>query len=205
MDTDGIYSASRFITLKRGGGYLKQTTNAVVNGNWFVRNMTGYKVIMRVLFGVVWLADASLKWQPAFFSGFESMIQSSMVQQPSWMMQWFQFWINVTSRDPYLFALFIALAETLLAFAILFGFMRKIVYILGAIFSFFIWSVPEGFGGFYIYGATDIGTSIIYVLVFLLLILINGAFGSSKYSLDYYIEKKYRNWSMLAEFNPREK
>jgi hypothetical protein len=44
--------------------------NAMANGNWFVRNMAGYKVIMRVLFGVVWLADAWLKWQPAFFSGF---------------------------------------------------------------------------------------------------------------------------------------
>ena len=200
-----IYIASQFITMKRTGGNLKQTTNAVANGNWFVRNMAGYKVIMRVLFGVVWLVDAGLKWQPAFFNGFESMIQSSMIQQPSWMMPWFHFWINVTSSDPYLFALFIALAETLIAFAILFGFMRKIVYILGAIFSFFIWSIPEGFGGFYIYGATDVGTSIIYVLVFLMLILINGAFGSSKYSLDYYIEKKYRNWSKLAEFNTGEK
>ena len=179
--------------------------NAMGNGNWFVRNMTGYKVIMRVLFGTVWLADAWLKWQPAFFTGFESMIYSSMIQQPSWMMPWFQFWINVTSYDPYLFASSIAVVETLFAFAILFGFLRKMVYFLGAIFSFFIWSVPEGFGGFYIYGATDIGTSIIYVLVFLLLILINGVFGASKYSLDYYIEKKYKNWSRLAEINPSEK
>ena len=91
----------------------------MVNGNWFVRNMAGYKVIMRVMFGVVWLADAWLKWQPAFFSGFESMIQSSMTQQPSWLMPWFQFWINLTSYDPYLFALLIALFETLLRLLII--------------------------------------------------------------------------------------
>ncbi|MCL6090264.1 MAG: DoxX family protein [Candidatus Thermoplasmatota archaeon] len=175
------------------------------NENWFVRNTSGYKVVLRVMFGLVWLADAWLKWQPAFFSGFESMIQSSMAQQPSWMMPWFQFWINMTSPDPYLFALLIAVVETLFAFAILFGFLRKVTYFLGVIFSFFIWSVPEGFGGFYIYGATDIGTSIIYVLVFLFLILVNGVFGPSRYSLDYYIERKFSGWNRLAEISPNTK
>ncbi len=51
MDMEITYIASQFITMKRTGGNLKQTTNAVANGNWFVRNMAGYKVIMRVLFG----------------------------------------------------------------------------------------------------------------------------------------------------------
>ena len=35
-----------------------------------------------------------------------------------------------------------------------------------------IWAVPEGLGGPYTAGATDIGTGIIYTLVFILLYLL---------------------------------
>jgi hypothetical protein len=34
------------------------------------------------------------------------------------------------------------------------------------VFSLLIWSVAEGFGGPHTSGATDIGTSVIYVVVF---------------------------------------
>lgn len=178
-------------------GFLKEN----VEKNWFQRNISGYKTGMRIVFGLVWLLDAYLKWQPDFFSGFETMLQGAASGQPAWILPWFTFWISVTSTDPYAFALFIALVETLLALAIIFGFMRKVTYLLGAAFSFFLWSIPEGFGGFYLPGSTDIGTSVIYVLVFLFLILVNGAFGPSRYSLDFYIEKKFKAWKRIAEIS----
>jgi len=78
--------------------------------------------------------------------------------------------------------------------------MRKIAYLGGIIFSLFIWAIPEGFGGPYGPGSTDIGTGIIYSFVFLSLVIINTISGPSKYSLDFLLERKYPFWKRLAEF-----
>lgn len=174
---------------------------AIGEGNWFIRNIMGYKTLLRVIFGIVWLVDAALKWMPSFFTGFESYIQASVAGQPAWLAPWFHLWISVTSHDPYVFALAVAIFETLIAVALLLGFARKITYYIGIIFSILLWSIPDAFGQFYLPGATDIGASIIYAIVFLFLILVNGAFGSSKYSLDHYLEKKIGWWARIAEIS----
>ena len=61
-------------------------------------------------------------------------------------------------------------------------------------------SVPEGFGGPYGPGSTDIGTGIIYSFVFLALIMINAISETSKFSLDYFIERRFQLWKRVAEF-----
>ena len=93
----------------------------------------------------------------------------------------------------------------LLGLALVLGFLRKLVYIGGMIYSLFIWAVPEGFGGPYGPGSTDIGTGIIYSFTFLALIIINATYGPSKYSLDALIEKRLPSWKRLAEFGPAAK
>jgi nitrite reductase (NO-forming) len=90
--------------------------------------------------------------------------------------------------------------EVALGVALVLGFMRKIAYLGGIIFSLFIWAIPEGFGGPYGPGSTDIGTGIIYSLVFLSLVIINTISGPSKYSLDFLVERRYRFWQRVAEF-----
>jgi nitrite reductase (NO-forming) len=79
--------------------------------------------------------------------------------------------------------------------------MRKIAYLGGMVLSLLIWAIPEGFGGPYGPGSTDIGTGIIYSFVFLSLIIINTLSGPSEYSLDYLMERKYRSWKGVAEFS----
>ena len=79
--------------------------------------------------------------------------------------------------------------------------MRKVGYIVGIFTSLVIWGVPEGFGGPYGPTSTDIGTGIIYAMVFILFIIINALEGPSHYSVDYYIEQKYNKWRILAEFS----
>jgi nitrite reductase (NO-forming) len=99
-----------------------------------------------------------------------------------------------------MWAYIIAFSETAVAMSLIFGFMRKIGYSGGFLLSFLIWSVPEGFGGPYGPSSTDIGTGIIYAMVFLMLITINTLEGPSRYSIDYYIERKIRWWKKFAEF-----
>lgn len=89
--------------------------------------------------------------------------------------------------------------ETLIAAALILGVARKLTY-LGAIgFSLLIWATAEGFGGLYTRGSTDIGTAIIYAVVFLALLAISAQEGTSRYSLDALIERRLSWWHWIAE------
>jgi thiosulfate dehydrogenase (quinone) large subunit len=93
------------------------------------------------------------------------------------------------------------LLELALAFGIIFGFLRKLSYTVSLFLSLIIWAVPEGFGGPYGPGSSDIGTGIVYAIVSFMLLVMNATFGPSRYSLDFLIERKWRWWRKLAEIN----
>lgn len=165
------------------------------------RNATSLKSIARIVFGLIWLIDAFFKFQPEFSQNLPSLITEGAASQPSWLSGWFNFWVQITTADPAFWAFIIAFTELGLAISLIFGFMRKIGYLAGILTSFVIWGVPEGFGGPYGPTSTDIGTGIIYAMVFVLFIIINAMEGPSHYSIDYYIEQKIKWWRILAEFS----
>src|SRR5438445_11367167 len=101
-----------------------------------------------------------------------------------------------TRRYP---AYLVPIVETLIAVALIAGFARKITYIAAATFSVMIWAIAEGFGGPYTSGASDIGTAIIYAVVFAGLLAVSYYAGPARYSADYYLEKKISWWWRLAE------
>ncbi len=122
---------------------------------------------VRIVFGLMWAVDAALKWSPAFLTHIESYL--SATGQPAWLAHYISGWSRVLSHDPRLFAFGLAVAESLLALALITGFFTKLACIGGSLLSLLIWSTAEGFGGPYGPGSTDVGTSIAYVLVFTLL------------------------------------
>ena len=119
----------------------------------------------RIAFGLIWLIDAVLKWLPGFRSTYVSAITGVAKGQPGWLKWWFDFWVKLQTPRPTFFAYLVAVLETLVALAIIFGFARKITYISSAVFGVVIWAVAEGFGGPYMVGSSDIGTAIIYAVV----------------------------------------
>lgn len=125
--------------------------------------------ILRIVFGIIWAVDAYFKWQPAFFANFTSYLSGSIGDQPYLVKQWIDLWIHVIGINPGLFALFVALIETAIAFALILGIFPKLTVSAGVAMGIIIWSTAEGFGGPYTAGSTDIGAAIIYVLVFLAL------------------------------------
>jgi nitrite reductase (NO-forming) len=159
---------------------------------------------VRAAFGLVWAIDAYLKFQPGFLTEYMDIIQGAAEGQPAWLIPWFKFWINTISLSPAFFGWSTRIIETAIAISLLLGFGRKWMYILGAIFSFLIWAVPEGLGGPYAPGATDIDAGLIYVLVFVALIVIDSALGHSPYRVDHYIERAIPNWRMIAEWGSPE-
>ncbi len=159
------------------------------------------KSVIRVIFGVVWIVDGSFKFALDSPQLFPQLIVAAGRGQPQWLMPWFGFWFHVVSQNPALWVYMIGAGELALGTGLVLGAMRKVTYTIGFFFSLLIWAVPEGLGGPYGPGSTDIGTGIIYGFVFLLFMIINAKYGTSKYSLDKFLEKHIRWWSKVAEFD----
>lgn len=153
---------------------------------------------VRIAFGLVWAVDAAFKWQPTFRDGFLDLIKSAADGQPAWLHGWFNFWITLLSHNPHLFAALIAVIETLIALALVFGFARRATYLSAAIFSLLIWAVAEGFGGPYSKASTDIGTGIIYALVFFSLYGLDRLAQRSSWSVDSRLVRRFPWWAKLA-------
>jgi len=158
------------------------------------------RTALRVAFGLIWVANAAFTWTSEFAVHYVGYLHNAAHGQPAWSGWWFNFWINLVTPHADLFVWATRIIETLLALALVLGFARKTVYVLGALFSLLIWSTAEGFGGPYTVGATNMGAGIIYVLVFIALIVINSRSGPSPYSLDYYIERGWPDWRWIAEW-----
>lgn len=166
---------------------------------WFVRHAQGLSRGIEIIFGAIWLLDSYFKFQPGFESSFSDLVSGAAEGQPAWLSGWFSFWASFTASHPYHFAFLIALLELALGASLLLGFARKLAYGGGFLLSVVIWSVPEGFGGPYGPSSTDIGTGIIYALVFLLLAVLNATYGASDYTLDKRLEKRIGWWEKIAE------
>jgi thiosulfate dehydrogenase (quinone) large subunit len=127
--------------------------------------------ILRIIFGVVWGIDAWFKWQPDFINNFTSYLTGAQDGQPAFIKGWINFWINIVKVDPHVFAHGVAVGETLIAVALIFGLMSNLTNIAGILLTVVIWTTAEGFGGPYAPGSADIGSAIIYALVFVGLFL----------------------------------
>jgi len=157
------------------------------------------KDALRITFGVIWLIDATLKWLPGFRAGYMSTIMGEAQSQPGWLQPWFHFWIRFQHPDAMFLAYLVAVVETLIALALIAGFARKLTYISAIVFSLLIWATAEGFGGPYTAGAADIGTAVIYAVVFAGLLTLSYYAGPARFSADYYLEKKISWWWRVAE------
>lgn len=182
----------------KGAGSSSLLGTVIGSQSWVGRNVAWLKSFIRIIVGIVWLIDGYLKFSPGFVDSFPSLIKTE--GQPSWLQPWFNFWSNFTAANAAPFVYSIGVLELALGAALVLGFMRKIAYVGGMILSLLIWAIPEGFGGPYGPGSTDIGTGVIYSFLFLALIMINTISGPSKYSLDFLIERKYSFWKRVAEF-----
>ena len=159
---------------------------------------------LRVAFGIIWIVNAAFTWMPSFAANYVGYLRNAAQGQAAWSAWWFDAWIDLVEPRASLFLWLTRLATTALALALLFGFARRTVYVIGALYSLLIWSTAGGFGGPYTVGASNAGVGIVYVLIFAVLIAINHRTGTSPYSVDYFIELKWPGWSRVAEWRGRQ-
>ena len=157
------------------------------------------KTSLRVAFGLIWLIDAILKWLPGFRASYMATIMGQAQGQPGWLQPWFRFWIDLQHPDSAFFAYFVATIESLIAVALIVGFARKATYVVSIVFSLLIWATAEGFGGPYTSGSSDIGTAILYALVFAALLTFSYYDGTAPYSADAWLERRISWWHWIAE------
>ena len=160
--------------------------------------LSKHVAVLRIVFGLMWGIDATFKWQVTFKTGFIDQIKSAADGQPNWLHGWFNFWIHFLSHNPHLFAMMVTLTETAIALALVFGVALRVAYLFAALFSLLIWAIPEGFGGPYNATSTDIGTGIIYAVVFFSIYGLDKLALQSKFSLDNYLVKRIPWWSVVA-------
>jgi nitrite reductase (NO-forming) len=160
---------------------------------------------LRILLALAWIANAALKWFPAFGAGFLPMLTGAAQGQPAFLKPWFGLVTAIASDGRATFLAYGSAAlETYLAIALLTGFARKVTYSVGAVYTALIWATAEGFGGPYVPGSsTDVGAAIIYTLLFLTLLVHDAGVGSSRLSLDSVLERRMPRWRRVAELEWR--
>jgi len=149
----------------------------------------------RISFGLLWAINAYFKWQPAFANNFLAYFKETYDSQPALIQSWLNFWINLVNGAPHLFARLIALGETGIAIGLILGLFSNLDYVAGIVLTLLIWAVPEGFGGPYTAGATDLGAGILYPFAFLGLLLLSAG---QHYGLDRYLWPKLGQLRFLA-------
>jgi nitrite reductase (NO-forming) len=152
--------------------------------------------VLRIAFAGVWAVDAALKWLPSFAQHtLLDTLEDASVGQPALVHGWIAGWARFVAVDPHAFGILLALAETAIAVGLLCGAFTNAVCATGAALSFAIWSTGEGFGGPYGDGTTDVGASLIYVVVFALL----GAVGAgSVWGVDRWLHPRLGSLGWLS-------
>jgi nitrite reductase (NO-forming) len=154
---------------------------------------------VRLLFGVIWGIDAYLKWRPGYRHSYIDSLTSAAQGQPSFLHGWFHFWITLQSGAPMLFATLTGVAETFLALVLLLGVARRAGYVFGAVYALLVWAVGEGFGGPYTSSSTDVGTGIVYTMMFLTLLVFSAPARRERLSLDTILVRRVPRWRFIAE------
>jgi uncharacterized membrane protein YphA (DoxX/SURF4 family) len=155
--------------------------------------------IVRLLFGVIFGIDATLKWLPGYRNTYVDQLKSAASGQPSWLHGWFHFWISLQSSAPLVFATLVGLTETGLALVLLLGLARRVGYTIGVVYTLLLWGIGEGFGGPYSSGATDVGTGIVYALLFVTLLTFAPPARRERLSVDRFLEGRLPWWRLVAE------
>ncbi|HQS31354.1 hypothetical protein [Polaromonas sp.] len=128
-----------------------------------------------IAFALLWAFDAYWKWQPEFLLNGVNNLTAAQAGQPAWIVAYIGVFIRVIDLvGPVIFGVTVALAESAIALALLMGVALQWILPLGAVYSFVLWTTGEGWGGPYAAGITGnkgdvLGTGIIYVLLFLML------------------------------------
>ncbi len=165
------------------------------------KKLQNIPVLLRISFGIIFIADSLLKLMiPDSAYLIKENVLTGAYGAWYFVYPWVSFWANFTANNVNFFVMFAIAVEFLIGLFLILGFLKKYVYIGGAIYSIAIWVTIGQFGGPYIAGVLNIGATPIYLLLFIMLIMIEKQFPTDNFSIDALISKKIRISEKILSF-----
>jgi uncharacterized membrane protein YphA (DoxX/SURF4 family) len=125
---------------------------------------------MRIAYGVIWLVDGVLEWQPADFHNFLQLITAVGQGQPAPLAALISMGRAVVAINPVLANGLLAALETGVGLSLITGKLTRSALGISALLGGLIWVFGQGLGMVFMAGATDIQSGPLYVLVSLMLL-----------------------------------
>jgi nitrite reductase (NO-forming) len=125
---------------------------------------------VRITFGVIWLIDGLLQWQPANFHNFLQLITAVGQGQPAPLAAVIEAGQAVAAINPILANALLAALETAIGISLITNVLSRWALRISALLAIAIWVFGQGLGMVFMAGATDIQSGPLYVLVSLMLL-----------------------------------
>jgi hypothetical protein len=145
------------------------------SGNAFMRGLDDGRSIswwasVRIAFGVIWLIDGVLEWQPAAFHNFAQLITAVSQGQPALLAAVIGAGQAVVAVNPILANALLAALETAIGLSLITNTLSRWALRVSVLLAAMIWVFGQGMGMVFMAGATDIQSGPLYVLVSLMLL-----------------------------------
>jgi uncharacterized membrane protein YphA (DoxX/SURF4 family) len=125
---------------------------------------------VRIAFGVIWLIDGALEWQPADFHNLLQFITAVGQGQPAPLAAVIGVGQALVSINPILANAFLAALETAIGLCLITNLFSRWALRISAVLAALIWVFGQGLGMVFMPGATDIQSGPLYILVSLMLL-----------------------------------
>jgi uncharacterized membrane protein YphA (DoxX/SURF4 family) len=125
---------------------------------------------IRIVFGVIWLVDGVLEWQPADFHNFLQLITAMSQGQPAPLGAVISAGQTVVAINPTLANGLLAALETVVGLSLITNTLSRCALRISVLLAVLIWVFGQGFGMVFMAGATDVQSGPLYVLVSLMLL-----------------------------------
>jgi nitrite reductase (NO-forming) len=125
---------------------------------------------VRITFGLIWLIDGWLEWQPAAFHNFLQLITAVGQGQPAPLAALIGAGQAVAAVNPILGNGLLAALETAIGVSLITNVLSRWALRISALLAVGIWIFGQGLGMVFMAGATDIQSGPLYVLVSLMLL-----------------------------------
>src|SRR5947209_17064553 len=125
---------------------------------------------IRIAFGVIWLIDGVLEWQPADFHNFLQLITAMSQGQPAPLGAVISAGQAVVAINPTLANGLLAALETAVGLSLITNTLSRWALRISALLAALIWVFGQGLGMVFMAGSTDVQSGPLYVLASLMLL-----------------------------------
>lgn len=158
---------------------------------------------LRIALGLLWGLVAIRFWSPDFSAHLHQFHEAALSSQPGLLIIWFGIWAGILSTAADFFAQFARVLATVMALCLLAGFARRTVYILGIILCIPFWTLAEGYLLPYSLSTFGLGSVLIYILLFGVLLYADKLQIPQLRSVDDLMLEKWPGWRRICGFPSR--